>query len=378
MALYKIPGNPLWQIRFKVAGRTVRRSAGTRDKRQAQELEKKLKDDAWRQQKLGERRWMWLDAVERFREENRSQPGWRRQEQCIAVLNEYLSDELLSAVDYDTLLALRKSLSARPCSGNGWKTRRTWKPATVNRVLAVAGAILERAASDDWRCMIPRAPNIPLYEQAKKAEPRWITREQAHKLLAQLPEHSADLTRMALATGLRRSNVTGLEWSRIDFARRCCYVVGYESKTGEPIPIPLNAEALAVIERWKGRHPVYVFCVTVRGKVHAPIYQVTTRAWREACKAVGLEGVTFHSMRHSWASWQTQAGTPPRQLQELGGWADLQMPMRYSHLDPGHLEQYADRTLIGEGAGAEKGRDGIPESVLATESQQPPTDSKRK
>ena len=34
-------------------------------------------------------------------------------------------------------------------------------------------------------------------------------------------------------------------------------------------------------------------------------------------------------------------------LQELGGWADLQMPQRYSHLDPGHLAEYANRTLLG-------------------------------
>jgi hypothetical protein len=33
-------------------------------------------------------------------------------------------------------------------------------------------------------------------------------------------------------------------------------------------------------------------------------------------------------------------------LQELGGWADLQMPQRYSHLDPGHLAEYANRTLL--------------------------------
>ncbi len=38
-------------------------------------------------------------------------------------------------------------------------------------------------------------------------------------------------------------------------------------------------------------------------------------------RAVGLEGVTFHSMQHAWASGQGQAKTPLRILQELGGWA---------------------------------------------------------
>jgi len=79
----------------------------------------------------------------------------------------------------------------------------------------------------------------------------------------------------------------------------------------------------------------------------APIQKLTTAMWRRECKAVGLDGVTFHSMRHSWANWQVQAKTPLRMLQELGGWADLQAPMRYTHLDPGHLAEYADRTLLG-------------------------------
>lgn len=56
----------------------------------------------------------------------------------------------------------------------------------------------------------------------------------------------------------------------------------------------------------------------------------------------GLEGITFHSMRHSWATWHVQGGTPLRMLQELGGWATAEMPLRYAHLDPGHLAQYAE------------------------------------
>jgi integrase len=157
-------------------------------------------------------------------------------------LGEYLSGELLSAIDYDAILELRTSCEGRISGGNGRKTVRSWKPATVNRVLAVLAAILERCASDDWKRMLPAAPNVPLLP-LPKTDPKWISREQAQQLLERLPEHSADMMRFALATGLRRSNVTDMEWSRIDIERRCCYVPGYESKTGEPIPVPLNSDA---------------------------------------------------------------------------------------------------------------------------------------
>lgn len=65
--------------------------------------------------------------------------------------------------------------------------------------------------------------------------------------------------------------------------------------------------------------------------------------------------------RHTWASWQVQAETPLSHLQELGGWASFSMVQRYAHLSPGHLKQYADRTLLGEAPRTETGtlEDGV-------------------
>ena len=353
MPLYKSSNSPYWQIRFEIAGVEVRRSSRTRDRHAAQELEKQLQDELWRQVKLGEQRWTWAYAVAKFTTEKSGQRSWDRTKRSLDVLNEYIAPEdPLVEVDYDCLLKIRSLLEVRGCKGNGRKTKGTWKKSTCNRVLAVAGAILSRCASGDWKKMIPSAPNIPRF-QLDKIEPKWITREQARLLLARFPEHTRDMVMFALATGLRKSNVAGLEWERIDLERRCCFVPGYLSKSGEPIPVPLNDDAIAVLERWQIKHDEagdswspevhrYVFVYRRR----APIQKLTTAMWRRECKAIGLEKVTFHSMRHAWASWQTQAGTPLRMLQELGGWADLQMPQRYSHLDPGHLAEYANRTLL--------------------------------
>jgi len=355
MALWKRPNSSYWQIRFEIAGREVRQSSGTTDRRTAQELEEQLRRNLWRQIKLGERQYTWGEAVERCRLEDSGQKSWERTERSIKILNEYIpADTPLSEITYENLLKIRSLLEQRTSNGNRWKTKRQWKKATCNRVLAVASSILQRAASDDWK-MLERAPTVPLFELAK-TEPKWIrTREQAHTLLGRLPEHTRDMMLFALATGLRRSNVTHMEWSRIDMKRRVAYIPGRESKSGEPIPVPLNADAVGVLERWQTKHErmrgkwpevVHRYVFVFRGR--APIKQVTTALWRRECKAAELEGLTFHSMRHTWASWQTQSGTPLRMLQELGGWADLQMPLRYSHLDPGQLAQYADRTLLGE------------------------------
>ena len=48
-------------------------------------------------------------------------------------------------------------------------------------------------------------------------------------------------------------------------------------------------------------------------------------------------------LRHTWASWHVQAGTPLFALQEMGGWESPQMVRRYAHLTAEHLAPYADR-----------------------------------
>ena len=50
---------------------------------------------------------------------------------------------------------------------------------------------------------------------------------------------------------------------------------------------------------------------------------------------------TIH-LRHTWASWHVQNGTPIHVLQELGGWADLSMVLRYAHLSGEHLREYVN------------------------------------
>jgi len=67
---------------------------------------------------------------------------------------------------------------------------------------------------------------------------------------------------------------------------------------------------------------------------------IYNHAWQKACRRAGLDGLRFHDLRHTWASWHVQAGTPLPQ--QLGGWASYQMVLRYAHLGRDHIAAYAD------------------------------------
>ena len=161
------------------------------------------------------------------------------------------------------------------------------------------------------------------------------------KLLLELPTHLRDVAAFALATGLRRANITGLTWEQVDLRRKLAWVHPDQAKARRAIAVPLNDMAMNILGRQVGLHPVHVF--SYLGK---PIFQVSTKAWYRALERAGIEDFRFHDLRHTWASWHVQNGTPLFALQELGGWETERMVRRYAHLAADHLAPYAGHAQI--------------------------------
>jgi len=206
---------------------------------------------------------------------------------------------------------------------------------TVNRTMEVIRAVLRRAANEwDWLDKVPRIRMLP----EPKRRVRWLTRAEAGRLLAELPEHLAAMVQFSLETGLRRANVTGLEWSQVDLARRTAWIHPDQAKARKAIAVPLSAAAVVVLRGQIGKHSTRVF--SFRGN---PVRQVNTKAWRLALLRAGIAEFRWHDLRHTWASWHAQAGTPLHVLQELGGWESAEMVRKYAHLSTVHLTEYVDR-----------------------------------
>jgi len=131
--------------------------------------------------------------------------------------------------------------------------------------------------------------------------------------------------------------VVKLDWSQVDLNRRCAWIHADQAKARKAIPVPLNAEAVLMLRQQEGKHPDWVF--TYRGK---SVTKANNHAWRKALVIAGIENFRWHDLRHTWASWHVQQGTPLHVLQELGGWSDYEMVRRYTHLSVEYLAEYAD------------------------------------
>jgi integrase len=87
--------------------------------------------------------------------------------------------------------------------------------------------------------------------------------------------------------------------------------------------VPLNDDAMAVLNAEQGKHPERVFTYKSR-----PLGQVNTRSWRNALKRAGIGNFRWHGLRHVWATWHVMAGTTTAELQELGAWKSELMVKR--------------------------------------------------
>ena len=315
----KLRGTTYW-IDTMINGARIRESLKTSDKKQAQELHDKRRAELWRSGMLKERpKKSWNDATKRWLAERGHKRSIEDDKDKIRILEPRIGTRLLTDLDRDTIE------SALP---------QDVKPATRNRYRALIRAIL-RAAEREWD-WLERAPAVRI-EQEPRRRVAFLTREQADALLAQLPEKYRSPVRFALLTGLRKSNVFGLNWENVNLDAGMVIVHADEAKAGERILVPLNSQAKALLQSLPQPRQGFVF---------GEIERISPSVWERACKSAGVPWLRFHDLRHTWASWHAMAGTPMSVLQELGGWHSAEMVRRYAHLSPEHLAAAAERISL--------------------------------
>ena len=207
-----------------------------------------------------------------------------------------------------------------------------WGPRSVNYATGLVTAVLRAAVEWGWILNAPRLKPLRI----PHSRVRWISPGEARRLVARLPEHLADLAEFTLETGLRKATATRLEWTMVDWSGSCLRIPAAMMKQRIPLSVPLSDVALQILRRRVLLGGCWVF--SYRGK---RIGEPGGRVWREILDELGIVDFHWHDLRHTWASWHVQSGTPLAVLKELGGWKTLQMVMVYAHLNTDQLNAAA-------------------------------------
>ena len=335
MALRKDKNSGYWFLDITVQGRRIKRSTRTKVRSEAQRLHDKVVGESWEVTQLDKKPDVTFDeAAVRFLKATAHQRDYETKQRHVEHFRQYFGGVALNTI---TTEAINASLPTTKTLPNG--TKEPLSGATQNRYLATISRILHDAYKRNWIASVPyieKRPEAPVREI-------YMDAEQSQKFLAAMPDGwTRDACEMALNTGMRSGEILSLEWRNVDLTGRVAAVVASKAKSKQSRPVPLNDDAMAVLERRKDKHKRYVFAPTADTKNPPP--QIDKRQFKKAVAAAGLpEDFRFHDLRHVWASAHAQGGTPMLALQQLGGWKTLSMLNRYAHLSASDLQAYANQ-----------------------------------
>lgn len=157
----------------------------------------------------------------------------------------------------------------------------------------------------------------------------------------------------ALAPKLRLQNILDLRWGRdVDEELRWITVQRHKTRqrTGRPLVIPVSAQLRQILidaqARQGGRAVPGAHVVQYRGRAVKSIRGSVQNAAIEAGLPYGLKalgGVTFHSLRHTAATFMAELGLPEKKRQEVMGHSSIHTTQKYTHLKPVHLEESVEQ-----------------------------------
>lgn len=216
---------------------------------------------------------------------------------------------------------------------------------TVNRELAVLKNLYNKAKV--WKLYEGDNPamGVKMLEEPKRRL-RFLDYTEEAKILAVAPDVLRDVIVVGVNTGIRiKAEGLSLTWRDVDFSRNLLSVPAAYSKNGRSRSVPLNSRAREVLQRRKAMSRSEFVFSQPNGRPYQGLDKVFTKAVEDA----GLKGtgLSLHSLRHTFASRLVMSGADLRTIQECGGWSDLSLVQRYSHLSASHKTAALER-IAGE------------------------------
>lgn len=277
---------------------------------------------------LWEHYWPWV-------EKNRVKPGTEKS-RYEKHIEPHLGNTPVSALTIKTLEDYRDNLI-----GNGLS------PATVKHSLVLLRQMINKGKQ--WDLWVGENPvsKIRLPSPDNRRE-RFLTQEEASKLLVELGKRSPKLRLIALVSlraGLRAGEIFSMSWQDLNFEGRFINVRGKGAISRQAY---MTESLVRELWEWPRGRSGYVF----EDRKHGGKIQEVSGAFDEAVKEVGLNSkvddrntkqrVVFHTLRHTFASWLAMAGCDIFTIKELMGHNNIEMTIRYAHLIPDRKRRFVE------------------------------------
>lgn len=210
--------------------------------------------------------------------------------------------------------------------------------ATVRHALCIVRQAFNKAVL--WRLWSGENPCKGVsFPSPNNARQRFLSQEEAVRVLESLRRRSDQVARiatMSLYGGLRLGEVLGLTWSNVDFTNGIIFV--QDSKNRESRPIFITEPVKQVLAELIPGAPDDLLFKTTAGDPVQQLSKSFSRTVKELKLNEGIsdprERVSFHTLRHTFASWSVMSGTPLYVVGKAIGHKTLAMTQRYAHLSP--------------------------------------------
>jgi integrase len=219
-------------------------------------------------------------------------------------------------------------------------------PRTVEYVLTTLGQIFRHAVRLGYfQGDIPTTKVKKLKYDNKRV--RFLSHDETHTLLEILKGKSQETYEMALLSlhcGLRAGEVFSLKWKDVDLDHGLVTLLDTKSSKTRTVSITADVKAFLMAKDQDSKQDL-VFPDRKTGGIRKQISKSFPRSVTEAGLNEGIvdrrQRVTFHTLRHTFASWLAMEGISLYDVKELLGHATLTMTERYAHLAPGRNKKAA-------------------------------------
>jgi integrase len=224
------------------------------------------------------------------------------------------------------LPTLAKEITRRTVADYILERSETVSAGTVAKEFATLRHAFQLAV--EWELLIVNPAQGAKLPKQSEGRTRYLSPTEFKAALLAAPDWMRGPMALAAFTGMRRGEILGLCWKDVDLENQRVYLM--ETKNGSLRVLALNGLAAQVLKSLPEGEPGELVFPEVNA-AHLSVYT------RRVFASVGIQDASFHSLRHTAASWLVMEGVDLYAVGRILGHKTPRMTQRYAHLSPGFM-----------------------------------------